>query len=77
MDQLSNKILINLIPQITYAGFDNIRLGAEVIIPDMFHDHGFGNDPTGVAHQIFEQGELERLQGNFLVSPENLTRMYV
>jgi hypothetical protein len=62
MDQLSIKMLVDLIPQIAYAGFDNIRLGAEVVIPDMLHDHGFGNDPAGVAHQIFEQGKLQGLQ---------------
>jgi hypothetical protein len=41
MDQFGAKFFINFIPQITYASFDNIGLRVKVVIPDMFHDHGF------------------------------------
>ena len=33
-----------------------------MVAPHLFDDHGFRNDPPVVAHEIFQQGELTRLQ---------------
>jgi hypothetical protein len=30
-------------------------LRIEIVVPDMFQDHRLGDDPAGVAHEIFEE----------------------
>src|SRR5208283_3498041 len=40
----------------------NIGLWIEAVIKNVFEDHGFGDRPVGVAHEIFEEGELAGLQ---------------
>ena len=77
MDKFYIEILVDLVPQITDTGFDDIGLGVEVVIPDMFHDHCFGYHSAGVAHQIFEQGKLQRLQENFLICSIDLAFIQV
>ena len=47
---------------------DHIRLGIEVIIPDMLKQHGAGDDLAGVLHQIFEQPKLARLEDDLLAA---------
>jgi hypothetical protein len=37
MNQFGVEVFVNFIPQIAYAGFDNIGLRIKVVIPDMFH----------------------------------------
>ena len=45
---------------------DDVGLRIEMIVPDVFEQHGAGHHLAGVAHQIFEQAEFARLQRNFL-----------
>jgi hypothetical protein len=54
MNQLAAKVLIDFIPQVADAGFNYIGLGIKIVIPDMFHDHCFGDDPPGVAHEVLQ-----------------------
>ena len=72
VDQFIIEILVNLVAQIAYARFDNIGLRAEVVIPDVFHDHRLGNDPAGVAHQVFEQRKLPGLQVDLFTPSSDL-----
>src|ERR687892_606718 len=74
MDEFgSAKTLVNFIPQPAHACFHDIGLRVEVIVPDMFHDHGFGNDPAGISHKILQQRKFARLEIDFVVSPRRLT----
>jgi hypothetical protein len=41
---------------------DDVGLGLEVIVPQILEQHGAGHHVAGMAHQIFEQLELLRLQ---------------
>ena len=44
MNQIRAKILVDLFPQFANAYFNHICLRIKVIVPDMFHNHCFGND---------------------------------
>jgi len=72
MNQLLFKPFIDFIPQPADSGFHHIGLGVEMIVPHMFHDHGFGNDPSGMAHQVFQQRKLQRLQPDRFPFPNHL-----
>ena len=41
---------------------DDVGLRVEMIVPDIFEQHGAGHHLPGMAHQIFEQAEFARLQ---------------
>ena len=41
---------------------DDVRLGVEVIFPDIFQQHRAGHDLPRVAHQILEETKLARLK---------------
>ena len=64
MNHFPVKSLVDLVPQPADPGLYHIGLGIEMIIPDMLHNHGLGNDPSGVTHQEFEKRKLQRLQVN-------------
>src|SRR3954452_7349256 len=53
--------LIDLAAQPRHVHVDDVGLGVEVIVPDVFEQHGTGHHLAGVLHQIFEQAELARL----------------
>ena len=44
----------------------HIGLRIEMIVPDIFQQHGAGDDMPGIAHEVFQQLELAGLQGNIL-----------
>ena len=56
------EALVDLGAQAGDVHVDHVGLRIEVIFPDAFEQHGAGDDLPGVAHQIFEQAELARLQ---------------
>ena len=58
MDQGAFSRFIDLFPEFVDTRLHNIGLGIEIVLPDMLHNHGFGDDPGRVAHQIFQQLEL-------------------
>ncbi|EGE60822.1 transcriptional regulator [Rhizobium etli CNPAF512] len=51
---------------------DDVRLRVEVVVPDIFEQHGAGHHLAGIFHQIFEQAEFARLQRNFLAAAAHL-----
>jgi len=53
---------VNLVAQPANSGLDDVCLRIEIVIPDMFHNHRFRYNPSRIAHQVFQQGELARLQ---------------
>ena len=54
--------------------FDHIGLGIEIVVPHMFHDHRFRNDPSRASHEIFQQGKLDRLKFDLLAPSGHLPR---
>jgi hypothetical protein len=48
-----------------------------MIIPDVFQQHGAGDDLAGMAHQIFEQTKFARLQLQLLPGAAHLVRQPV
>ncbi len=55
--------------QPAYVNINDIGLGVEMIIPDVFQKHRSGDHLPAVPHQVFEQAKLPRLQVNGLVGP--------
>ncbi len=53
---------------------DDIGLRIEVIVPDILQQHRSGDHLVGMAHQIFEQLELARLQRDLPGAPAHLAR---
>jgi len=51
---------------------DHVGLRIEMIVPDMFEQHGPRDDLAGVLHEIFEQAKLSRLQRDFLSRARHL-----
>ncbi len=47
---------------------NHVGLGVEVILPDILQQHGARHHLTGMLHQVFEQAELARLQGDILAA---------
>ena len=43
----------------------------------MLHNHCFGDDPPGVAHEIFQQRKFEGLQVYFPAASENFAGVQV
>src|SRR5579864_8834902 len=66
MDELDRKALVDFHPEAAQMGFDDVGLRVEMIVPDIFEKHRPGHDLSGVPHQIFEQAEFARLQGDRL-----------
>ena len=50
---------------------DHVGLRIEVIVPDVLQQHGAGHHLAGMLHQIFEQAELARLQGQFFLAADD------
>src|SRR3984957_19377358 len=51
---------------------DHVGLRIEVIVPDVFEQHGPRDDLARVLHEIFEQAKLSRLQRDFLSRARHL-----
>ena len=68
MYQLFFEVLVNFIPEPADACLDHICLRVKTVIPDTFHDHGFGNHPAGIAHQVLKQGGFLGLQVDLFFS---------
>src|ERR1700757_475025 len=61
-------VTINLVAQPAHQHVHDVRLRVKTIIPDVLHDHRLGHHAAGLAHQVFEQGKLPRLQFNLLAA---------
>src|SRR5690349_17324381 len=44
---------------------DDVGLRVETVVEDVLENHGLGDWPGGMAHQIFEQCEFARLELDF------------
>jgi hypothetical protein len=55
MDEWLGFTAIHLPPQAPNVHVDDVRHGIEMQIPHMLQQHRSGNDPSGVAHEIFEK----------------------
>src|SRR5690606_45832 len=66
MQQGLLEVLVDLRSEPGDVDVDDIGLRIEMIIPDVLEQHGARHDLTGMAHQVFEQAELPRLQRNRL-----------
>src|SRR5277367_3143343 len=62
VEQRRVEITIDLGPQARHVHVDHVGLRIEMIIPDVFEQHGAGDHLAGVLHQIFEQPEFAWLQ---------------
>src|SRR5581483_394442 len=54
--------LVDFVTETVDEDVHHVGLGVEAVVPDVFEDHGFGDHAAGVAHEVFEEGELARLQ---------------
>ena len=71
MEKLRFKILVDLIPEMRDMDIDDIRRGIEVDIPDLFGDHGPGDDLSRVPHEEFKQGIFFRREFDLCLLPKN------
>src|SRR5258708_498468 len=58
LDDVLTACAIELLAYAVDIHLDKVGLGAKVEVPDVLGDHRLGDDAAGVAHEIFEQGEL-------------------
>src|ERR1700727_2528639 len=73
-EQRRVEVAIDLGAQARHVHVDHIGLRIEVIVPDMFEQHGARDHLAGVLHEIFQQTEFARLQCDFLGPPGHLVR---
>src|SRR3569833_1386722 len=62
VEQRDGERLVHLGPQPAHMGFDHRRLGVEIEVPHLLEQHRLGDDPPGIAHQHFGQGEFLGLE---------------
>src|SRR5215471_4067443 len=71
LNHFFREVLVYFVPQPANQHVHDVRLRIETVVPDVFENHGFGNDSTRVAHEVFEQREFSRLQIQlFLAAPD-------
>src|SRR5581483_10246189 len=51
---------IDLLAKPADEHIDDVGLRIEAVLPHVRQNHGFRDDSTGIAHEIFEQRELTR-----------------
>src|SRR6202035_762455 len=52
--------VVNLAPEVTNVGLNDIAIAVEAVLPHMIEDLGLAQHPPGVDHQVAEQLELVR-----------------
>src|SRR5512143_154869 len=62
VNQLGLEILVHFVPQSADPRVNDVGMRIEIVVPDMLHDHGPGNHLPGIAHEVFEEGELTGLK---------------
>src|ERR1700722_6722570 len=72
VDQPLLKSSINFRAQAMHQHINHVGLRIETKVPDVFQDHCFGDGPSAVPQQQFEQSKLTRLQFNLLSGTNNL-----
>src|SRR5262249_39293497 len=62
MEEGAVKATINLAPEIADIDIDDIGITEEVKVPDVLGNLCAGEHVPGMAHEIFQEGELPRAQ---------------
>ena len=68
---------VDLLTQLADVNVYDIRLRVEMVIPDIFKQHGSGNDLVCMPHQIFQELELAGLQHHRLVGTGDFVRQQI
>src|SRR6478752_2950027 len=74
LDHLVVEVAIDFLPEAVDEHIDDIGAGVEAVVPDVRQDHRLRDDPTGVAHQILEQGQFARAQLDLAAAPHRAAR---
>ena len=62
MNELGLEVAVDLVAEAADEDVDDVGLGIEVIIPDVFEDHGLGDDFVLVAQEVFEEKKFAGLE---------------
>src|SRR6266700_2247457 len=62
MQEGAVKATIDLAPEIADVDIDDIGITEEVEVPDVFGNLRAGKHVPGMAHEVFQEGELARAQ---------------
>jgi hypothetical protein len=73
MDQLRFEALVDLAAQPAYVGFDDVRMGVEMNIPDVLEEHCARHHLPCMPHQVFKQSEFAGLPVLSFRVPRRLT----
>jgi hypothetical protein len=74
---LPPTVCVDLLTQLAHVNVYDVRLRVEMVIPDIFKQHGSGNDLICMPHQIFEKLELAGLQHHQLVGTGDFVRKQI
>src|SRR5271157_5211763 len=77
VEQRRVEVAVDLGARARDMNVDHVGLRIEVVVPHVLEQHGAGDDLARVLHQIFQQPELARLQGDFLAGPSHFVRQPV
>src|SRR5260370_12254893 len=77
MEQRALETLVDLGTQSRNMHVDDVGLRIEMIVPDVLQKHGSRHHLAGMLHQIFQQPELARLQGQFVLAARHPMRQPV
>src|ERR1700693_1883 len=56
--------LVHLVPQPAHVNVDEVGLGHELVVPDLFQQHGARQHLVFAAHHVFQQAKFARQQIN-------------
>ena len=76
-NHLAAEFSVDLASQSADKNLDNVCLGIKTVVPYVFQDHGFGNNPSGIAHQVFQESKFSRGQINLFTRSEDFSRKQI
>src|SRR5262249_29123064 len=65
-------VFVNFAAQAMNEDVHDVGLRIEAVIENVLEDHGLGDGAIGVAHEVFEERKLARLQVNLLAGALHL-----
>jgi hypothetical protein len=71
MEKLGFKIFIDLTSKVRNMDIDDVGRCIEMIVEDLFRDHGPGNDLSRMSHEEFKKDILFRGEFNLCFFPIN------
>ena len=77
MDQGGPRAAVDFAAQPADVTLDEVRMRVEMQIPDLLEKHRAGHHSLCMAHQVFEQAQLTRLQIDGLVCAPDSARKQV